>query len=195
MRDPRTVHVKVVCGRFVSVLPPAGHSPDCKKHFSPENRITAQATTRPSTFKTEDSKETRAIPTLLAPRKMIDLALHDAKLCRQSEPTEDALIARNWIEHKIGRPDKNLYQHNPAYRSAYKDAYYLSFEWCCEWLEIKDCEAYRSDLIHQVEDAIAKHLYKVRKPSIEARMRELIGWEMAKDFSIPREGFQMEMFQ
>jgi hypothetical protein len=194
MRDPRPVHIKILLGRFISVLPPAGHSAECSKHYKPDQRTTGGKSKQKS-FRTEDTRDTRANPLLLAPRKMIDLAVHDAKLCNDAEPTEDALIARNWIYQQIGSPDKTLYSSNPAYRQAYKDAFYLSLEWCCTWLEIKDCEQYRQDLIHQIDDAIAKQWLKLRKPSFEARMRDLVGRELAKDFNPEIERNQIGMFQ
>lgn len=195
MRDPRVVHVKVVGTKFVTIFPPAGqHSEECSRRTVPEDRITARPTRPQNNFRTEQAREIKANATLLICRRLLESAVHDAKLMQGYEPTEDALIARSWIEHTIGKPDKTRYELNPIYRVAYRDAFYGSFEWCCEWLEIKDVEAHRSDLLHQVDDAIAKHLYKLRKPSFEARMRELVGWELAKDYTTPRIGYQIELF-
>jgi hypothetical protein len=190
MHDTRLVHVKVVQGRFISVLPPSDESIHHNSKFVQHNLRTLHSHNlhgigpRSNNSKlrlaSEKTVDERVNPTLLVCRRIIDAAVHDAKETLLGEPTDDAMLARAWLEEKIGPPIKKLYQYNPAYKSAYKLAYYMSFEWCCHWLNytIESTEEYRKQLTAQVDQALALGWIASRRKQFEQRMKELIDSEI-----------------
>src|SRR5581483_11202922 len=136
--DSRLVHIKVVGTKFVTIFRPVSDAQESWKRRAPEDRVAARTArpTRPqNSFKTEDAAETKTNPTLLICRRMIDCAIHDAQqMSLQTQDADVAAIARAWIEERIGNPVPELYEHNPEYKAAYRDAWCGSFDWCCYWL-------------------------------------------------------------
>jgi hypothetical protein len=188
MHDTRLVHVKVVQGRFISVLPPSDESIHRNSKYVEHSLRTLHGHNtqgiklnyRSRPILSEKTVDERVNPTLLVCRRIIDAAVHDAKETLLGEPTDDAMLARAWLEEKIGPPVKKLYQYNPAYKSAYKLAYYMSFEWCCHWLNytIESTEEYRKQLTAQVDQALALGWIASRRKQFEQRMKELIDSEI-----------------
>src|SRR5690242_1297521 len=74
--DTRAIHVKIVDGKFVSVLPPIRYRPS-------EISGVKHAARNPRNPVTEREAGRRESPVLLICRRMIDAAVHDAQ-----EPTK-----------------------------------------------------------------------------------------------------------
>jgi hypothetical protein len=161
MHDTRLVHVKVVQGRFISVLPPSEKLPEFRlPYVSPR----AGASNAPSSGKTERT-DSGVNATLLICRRMIESAVHDAKEAFRGEPTAQAKIARAWIDQRIGKPDRELYSSNPEYRAAYQEGFYLSFEWCCQWLNHteRETEEIRQQKLSEIDELIMSRWLATRR--------------------------------
>jgi len=111
---------------------------------------------------TEDGESTRnahASPYLLYPRRMIDKAIADGKETHKGEPTEDALLAREWVAYR------------PDWKSP-KD-WYGSFEWCCHWLGL-NIEQERNRATSEIDGGLANGILRFRQRLFSEKQHELV---------------------
>lgn len=100
----------------------------------------------------------------LFPLRMIHTATADAQEVMErgataGEPTWDALLARQWIEHQ---PDWND-----------AEDWYGSFEWCCHWLSI-DVQEQRKRSIEEIDDSLARKFLRFRRNQLLGRQLEVL---------------------
>ncbi len=72
-------------------------------------------------------------------RRLIGTAVYNATRTREGQPTDAAILERNWIERRTDRTDR--------------EAWSVSFECACEWLDL-DPAAERTRLLKEINDAL-----------------------------------------
>lgn len=92
-------------------------------------------------------------PALLNPRKAIELAFKDAKLCRFGAPTPVALEAIDWIMSRTDWTKLNIAHREdiwsvPPPPLAIRKEFSGTFEWCCQWLDEDPNEVRKIGLSH-----------------------------------------------
>jgi hypothetical protein len=88
-----------------------------------------------------------ANPVLLLPRRLIDTAVADAKKTRHGLPTDLAICQRWWIsDNRPQRGDRS---------KVGRMLYALSFESCCEMLDL-DVDEERKRVLAEIDDAIVR---------------------------------------
>ena len=125
-----------------------------------------------------DSGRRRVVvdPQLLFWRKLIDLAVADAKRTAHGLPTYSALQARWWIE-----------EHKPVQKD--RDEWERSFECACNWLNL-DATAERSRLVTLIEKSVMDaYVAYVRAATYQMRAAMLacagVSTAIAKQFVLP----------
>jgi hypothetical protein len=71
------------------------------------------------------------LPLLLLARRLVESAFHDAVRTRDGRPTEEARLAREWLESDLDWTRKGVVP-PPELRRQYPG----SFQWCCRWLSL-----------------------------------------------------------
>lgn len=150
-----------------AVYAPVEAAPEAESNPGPPSRIQRA-------FQSERKRDGTAEPGLLYPRRLIDTALFDSKHTVNGEPTDEALLARFWIAQLVGKPKPREQflsdEMHALYLVAYREAFYGSFEWACDWLSI-DVESERTKLLEEIDMALAKAWLENRRTQFAMQMQ------------------------